>query len=323
MTTGILISLLILLLLAPTDVWVWRRTRQMHRRLNWDDVERGLLVFLMLLLMMLGVRRCTREFGPAPAPVPEPAPVEVMEIDIPELVFTEVIPVPVDTVVVEPEPEPEPRILEKVEKIPAKIDTTALVSMPEEIYEMERPVLWLPIYHWSPRTNLLLPGLNVGVEYTFGEKGHFSLAADLYYPWIWPPKSGRWCFELMFANVEARWTFRDGTYPSRRGTGPSIGLFAMAGHYDFGREFRGRQGEFVATGLDFRWTWSIWDGCGRLGVGLGVGYMNTVSRDYVVYTVGGELYRTGEWSNRMDYWGPVKADVTLSIPLWHSYNKKR
>lgn len=171
-------------------------------------------------------------------------------------------------------------------------------------------------YHWEARTNLLVPLLNVGVGYTPAGNGHFSLGADLYYPWFGYPESAEWCFELMAGCLEARWTFRDGTDPRRRGTGPSLGVSAIAGYFDLGRHFRGQQGEFVAPSLDFRWTWAVNKNRWRLGVGISAGYLHAWTRDYVVYSNGGDPYRTGEWSNRLDYWGPLKADVTLTIPFW-------
>ena len=174
----------------------------------------------------------------------------------------------------------------------------------------------LTTYRWEAHTNLLVPALNVGVGLTPAMDGHFSLGADLYYPWFGYARSGEWCAELMAACLQARWTFRDGTDPRRRGTGPSLGVSAIAGHFDLGRDFRGKQGEFVAASLDFRWTWAVNKGRWRLGAGVSAGYLHALNRDYVVYTNGGDPYRTGEWSNRFDYWGPLKADVTLTIPFW-------
>jgi hypothetical protein len=167
------------------------------------------------------------------------------------------------------------------------------------------------------RTNTLLPLLNAGIGVTTGPKGRFTIGADVYYPWIGHPASNRWCIEALAGGVEARWTFRDGTDPLRRGTGPSVGLGAMAGYFDFGRDYRGAQGEFITAALDFRWTWPINRRRWRLGLGVGAGCFYARTRDYVVFSPGDSPYRTGEWSNHISYWGPLRADLTLTIPLWH------
>lgn len=172
-------------------------------------------------------------------------------------------------------------------------------------------------WRWAARSNLLVPGLNAGIGVTTGAKGRFSVGADIYYPWLWPFRDNRWCFELLAGGLEARWTFRDGTDPFRRGTGPSVGVSAMAGYYDFERAYKGLQGEFWSVGIDFRWTFPINRNRWRLGVGVGAGYLYSQSRDYVVYTPGGDLFRTGQWTNYLNFYGPVRADVTLTIPIWH------
>lgn len=172
-------------------------------------------------------------------------------------------------------------------------------------------------WNWEVHSNTLLPLLNVGGGVTMGPKGRFSLAADWYYPWIWPPRSNRWCAELLAGGVTARWTFRDGTDPYRRGTGFSLGLGPMAGYFDFQRNWRGIQGEAIAAVLDARWTFPINRGRWRLAVGAGAGYMRVRLREYEVYERGGDLFRTGEYSRRVNYWGPLRADVTLIIPFWH------
>ena len=45
------------------------------------------------------------------------------------------------------------------------------------------------------RSNLLLPALNVGAELPVGNRSSF--AVDHYYPWAWPDKSNKDCFELL------------------------------------------------------------------------------------------------------------------------------
>lgn len=216
----------------------------------------------------------------------------------------------------EPEPEPEVQPEPEVEVVPV-IDTVPLTPI---VVPVEVPLA--KDWRWAFRTNLLIPAMNVGIGYTAGPKGRFTIGADWFYPWIWPAPKNRWCFEILALGLEARWTFRDGTDPYVRGTGPSIGVGVMAGYFDFEREYKGIQGEYIAPCLDFRWTFPINKKRWRLGVGVGAGYLHAITRDYVVYYEGGDLYRKGEYTNRINYFGPMRADVTLSIPIWHKVRVK-
>ena len=51
----------------------------------------------------------------------------------------------------------------------------------------------------APRTNLLLPLLNVGIEVPIGR--HFSFAADYYYPWLGHDRVNANCVEALLADV--------------------------------------------------------------------------------------------------------------------------
>ena len=221
----------------------------------------------------------------------------------------------------EPEPEPEPVVAPEPEPAvqPAPADTVMPVPYVAPV-PVEAPLA--KDWRWAIRTNLLIPAMNVGVGYTAGPKGRLTLGADWFYPWIWPAKSNRWCFEILALGLEARWTFRDGTDPLVRGTGPSVGVGVMAGYFDYEREYKGIQGEYIAPCIDFRWTFPINKKRWRLGVGVGAGYLHARTRDYVVYYEGGDLYRTGEYTNYINYFGPMRADVTLSIPIWHKSRVK-
>lgn len=165
------------------------------------------------------------------------------------------------------------------------------------------------------RTNLLVPALNAGVQVQAGR--HLSLGADWYYPWIWPPKENRWCFELLGLGLEGRWWFRPGDDPLRRATGPSAGLGVMAGYYDFERNYAGRQGEYACIVADGQYGFPLRGGLWRLTVGLGVGFLYTRYREYDVPGPGGRLFRTGNWSQRQRYFGPLRAEVSLVVPLWY------
>lgn len=55
-----------------------------------------------------------------------------------------------------------------------------------------------------------------------------------------------------------------GYTPARNGHF-SLGVSAIAGYFDLGRSFKGKQGEFVAPCIDFRWAWAVNKGRGRRG----------------------------------------------------------
>lgn len=169
----------------------------------------------------------------------------------------------------------------------------------------------------SIRTNLLVPALNVGAELPIGN--HWSVAADYYFPWFWPSQKNKNCFEFLGWSVEGRYWFGRDRKPQDRLKGHSVGVYVAGGYYDFERNYRGMQGEFVSPGLDYTYSMAI----GRqknmhLQFTLAVGYIRSWGRTYDVYGDYGELY-PDEGTLIWDYVGPTKAAVSLVVPI---YNKK-
>lgn len=172
-------------------------------------------------------------------------------------------------------------------------------------------------WRWSVHTNTLLPLLNGGVAVHLGPRGRLSLGADWYWPWLRPfERDGSWCVEAQAAALELRWHLRDGRDARRRGTGLSVGLTALAGYYDLGMNRHGVQGEAAGATLDAMWTWPVNRGRWRLSLSAGGGLLMTQWRGYDVYD-DGRAYRDGEWTQVMRYWGPMKAELRLSIPFWY------
>lgn len=164
------------------------------------------------------------------------------------------------------------------------------------------------------RSNLLLPLLNFGAELPIGN--HWSIGADYYYPWLWPDKSNKDCFELLGWSLEGRYWFGRDRKPEDRLKGHSLALYGAGGYYDFEKEFRGMQGEFLSTGLDYTYA---------LGVGprsrvhfeftIAVGYIHSVGMTYDVFSEGGDLIPDGN-KQTFQYFGPTKAAVSLVIPIF-------
>lgn len=206
-------------------------------------------------------------------------------------------PTPSGTQTIQPTPEQQPTVT------PADGQTEAPISA-------AKPSM-IPLY--ALRTNLLVPALNIGAEVPLGER--WSVSADYYYPWIWPSKMNRNCFELLGWSVEGRYWFGNDRQPQQRLRGHSVGLYAAAGYYDFERNYQGQQGEFVSTGLDYTYAMGI----GRrkrlnLEFTLALGYIRSWGRNYTVPGPGGELYPE-PGTVIFDYVGPTKAAVSLVVPF--------
>jgi outer membrane protein OmpA-like peptidoglycan-associated protein len=170
------------------------------------------------------------------------------------------------------------------------------------------------------RSNLLLPLLNIGAEVPLGN--NWSIGADYYYPWMWPDKSNKDCFELLGWSLEGRYWFGRDRKPEDRLKGHSVALYGAGGYYDFEKDYRGMQGEFLSTGLDYTYA---------LGVGprsrvhfeftIAVGYIHSVGRTYDVFSEGGDLIPDGN-RHTFQYFGPTKAAVSLVIPIFKKEGKR-
>ena len=178
-------------------------------------------------------------------------------------------------------------------------------------------VLW-------PRTNLLLPLFNVGIEFPIGNR--FSVGADWYYPWIPRSYSHKNCFQALGLELEARyWLGRShGSGQANRKNrllGHSIGAFVMSGNYDLGRNYSGHQGDFVLGGVDYLYAMPILQGKARLELSLGVGYFYSKATHYEVYGWNGRGYRDKDFRKIFEYVGPLKANVTIVVPIRVPWNK--
>ena len=172
----------------------------------------------------------------------------------------------------------------------------------------------LPIPLYAMRTNLLVPALNFGAELPLGN--NWSVAADYYFPWFWPAKENKNCFEFLGWSAEGRYWFGRDRKPSDRLRGHSVGLYGAAGYYDFERNYRGLQGEFFSTGLDYTYAMGIGK-AKRLNLEftLAFGYIRSRNKTYEVHGPGGALF-PDEGLMMFDYFGPTKAAVSLVVPIY-------
>lgn len=175
-----------------------------------------------------------------------------------------------------------------------------------------------PLY--AIRSNLLVPALNIGAEVPLGNR--WSVSADYYFPWIWPSKTNRNCFELLGWSLEGSYWFGRNRTAADRLKGHSIGLYGAGGYYDFERDYKGQQGEFASIGLDYTWSMPI----GKrkrvnLEFTLAVGYIHAWARNYTVHGEYGPLFKE-EGDVIFDYFGPTKAAVNLVIPFYGKEGRK-
>jgi len=177
------------------------------------------------------------------------------------------------------------------------------------------------------KSNLLLPLLNVGFEVPIGNR--WSIAYMHYYPWLWrywPTQSNQYCFEAMWGELDVRYWFGKKHEPGEQNflnrlQGHSIGLFTQVGYYDIGWDWTGRQGEFATIGVDYLYGLSLAKGALQMQFNIGLGYMYSYARTYDVFEYGGKLYRRQNGDVNINWFGPIRAGVTLVVPIYSRYKK--
>lgn len=165
-----------------------------------------------------------------------------------------------------------------------------------------------------------MPALNVGAEVPLGTR--WSFGADYYFPWIWPSPKNRNCFEMLGWSLEGRfWFGRNRTYADVL-QGHSIGLYGAGGYYDFERNYKGQQGEFVSTGLDYTYAMPLGrSGRVNLELTIAVGYIHAWARNYTVHDEYGPLFKE-DGDILFDYFGPTKAAVNIVIPIYRKEGRR-
>lgn len=196
--------------------------------------------------------------------------------------------------------------VEPVEMLPFENPIPRVPYVPQPVEE-RAPVVAL-------RTNLLVPALNFGVEVPIGN--HWSLGFDYYYPWIWPKKDNRDCFEFLSWGIEARYWFGRNRTVVDRLQGHSVALYGYLGYYDFERKYRGYQGEYANVGIDYTYAMAVGK---RKAVhfefSLGVGYIYSQARKYKVVEDSGPLI-SEKMTKAIGFFGPTKANISLVVPIF-------
>ena len=208
-----------------------------------------------------------------------------------------------------------PVVAEPVEE---KVDTVEVAEPIQTIEPAETIQIKETRTLFYLRTNLLLPLLNVGVELPLGNR--WSIAADWYYPWAFRKSDHKNCFQADGLSLEGRYWFgskhKSGVENKKyRLQGHSVAGFVMAGRYDIERNYSGHQGEYVLGGVDYLWATPIFKGKMHLELSVGVGFFYSWARHYTVYEEGGKAYRDKNFRKRFSYFGPLRASVSLVVPI--------
>ena len=169
-----------------------------------------------------------------------------------------------------------------------------------EIVELRKPVVAI-------RSNLLVPALNFGVEVPIGN--NWSVGADYYYPWVWPKRDNKNCFELLAWGIEGRYWFGKERTVFDRLRGHSIGLYGYMGYYDFERNFHGHQGEFVNVGVDYTYAMAVGKKKSvHFEFSIGLGFLYSQARQYSVIEASGPLI-SDKITKSIGFFGPTKANT--------------
>ena len=162
------------------------------------------------------------------------------------------------------------------------------------------------------RSNLLVPGLNAGLEVPLGNR--WSVGADYYFPWIRRDATNRDCFQVLAGNIECRYWFGRNRTAKDRLKGHSIGLDVMGGYYDLERDYTGHQGEFINVGVDYLYALPAFKDRIHFEFTVGLGYFLSKARPYDVFEEGGKAYKEGYMKN-FHWVGPNKLGISLVVPI--------
>lgn len=181
------------------------------------------------------------------------------------------------------------------------------------------PVLEEKKMLFAARTNLLVPALNVGLEFPI--KDHWSIGVDYYYPWA-VSKQNKWCGEMLGIFVDTRYWITGEKYrwtKADRLQGHAIGIYGGAGYYDYQNIRHGYQGEYIDAGVDYTFGLPVgpkdnkWM---RMEFNIGLGWIRTWARHYAPSDDFSQLIKDPGVKNLVfDYFGPTRASISFLIPI--------
>lgn len=215
-----------------------------------------------------------------------------------EYVIEEVKPQMAELPAIQPDPvhfEPLP-IVEILQRIPLEVKFTKTIL--------------------AARTNLLVPGLNFGVEVPIGT--NWSVGLDYYYPWAVSAQN-KWCGEMLGWFIDGKYWITGEKYKwdvNSKLKGHAIGLYGGLGYYDYQKISNGIQGEYVDFGVDYTFAMPIANDKLRIAFNLGIGYIYTLYRPYYPSSDFEDLIKEpGVKYRTTNFIGPTRASVSLVYPI--------
>ena len=213
------------------------------------------------------------------------------------------------TIMVEPNQTPEERrsIVEVL--FEGKVYPVEVIQAPGAYPEWRKTII-------APRSNLLVPGMNIGLEIPI--KDNWSIGLDYYYPWF-VSKENLWCGEMLGWFIDAKYWFPGKKYQwedASRLKGHAIGVYGGIGYYDYQNKAHGIQGEYLDLGIDYTFALPVAEDKLRLEFNIGVGYIYTLYRPYYPSSDYEDLIKEpGIKYRSTNFIGPTRASVSLVYPI--------
>ena len=168
----------------------------------------------------------------------------------------------------------------------------------------------------AARTNLIVPGLNFGVEVPIGM--NWSVGLDYYYPWAVSAEN-KWCGEMLGWFIDGKYWITGEKHKwdvNSKLKGHAIGLYGGVGYYDYQKITNGVQGEYVDFGVDYTFAMPVANDKLRIAFNLGIGYIYTLYRPYYPSSDFEDLIKEpGVKYRTTNFIGPTRASVSLVYPI--------
>ena len=216
-----------------------------------------------------------------------------------------------DEYVVEEVERPKMEALQSIQPDPVRFEANLVENLMRRPLEVKFTKTIL-----AARTNLLIPGLNFGVEVPIGM--NWSLGLDYYYPWAVSAEN-QWCGEMLGWFIDGKYWITGDKYKwdvNSKLKGHAVGLYAGLGYYDYQKITNGMQGEYVDFGVDYTFALPVAQDKLRLEFNLGVGFIYTLYRPYYPSSDFDDLIKEpGVKYRTTNFIGPTRASVSLVYPI--------
>ena len=168
----------------------------------------------------------------------------------------------------------------------------------------------------AARSNLLIPGMNIGIEIPIGS--HWSIGLDYLYPWAVSGEN-TWCGEMLGWFIDAKYWFpgKNNTWaPASKLKGHAVGVYGGIGYYDYQNKTTGAQGEYLDLGIDYTYALPVANDKLRLEFNIGLVFIYTLYRPYYPSSDYEDLIKEpGIKYRTTNFIGPTRAGVSLVYPI--------